>query len=61
LNTKRSRNLPIPSSLTDSELERRFLPIARRAGLPKPTTGARVNGYKAEADTLDAVLAIRDR
>jgi very-short-patch-repair endonuclease len=34
--------------LTDSELERRFLPIARRAGLPPPQTGRRVNGFKAD-------------
>ncbi len=31
--------------LTDSELERRFLPIARRAGLPQPQTGVRVRGF----------------
>lgn len=35
-------------SLTDSELERRFLPIARRAGLPQPRTGRRVNGFKVD-------------
>jgi very-short-patch-repair endonuclease len=35
-------------ALTDSELERRFLPIARSAGLPKPETGARVNGFKVD-------------
>ena len=35
-------------TLTDSELERRFLPIARRAGLPKPLTGRRVNGFKVD-------------
>jgi uncharacterized protein DUF559 len=34
--------------LTDSQLERRFLPIARRAGLPPPTTGRRVNGFRAD-------------
>ncbi len=34
--------------LTDSELERRFLPIARRAGLPKPRTGERIRGYKVD-------------
>jgi very-short-patch-repair endonuclease/predicted transcriptional regulator of viral defense system len=32
-------------TLTDSELERRFLQIARKAGLPKPRTQARVNGF----------------
>jgi very-short-patch-repair endonuclease len=35
-------------TLTDSELERRFLPIARRAGLPLPIAGARVNGFKVD-------------
>ena len=35
-------------TLTDSELERRFLPIARKAGLPKPQTGQTVNGFKVD-------------
>jgi very-short-patch-repair endonuclease len=35
-------------SLTDSELERCFLPIARRAGLSLPETGAYVNGFKVD-------------
>ena len=35
-------------TLTDSELERRFLPIARRAGLSQPRTGRRVNGFKVD-------------
>ncbi|MFL5827846.1 MAG: DUF559 domain-containing protein [Thermoleophilaceae bacterium] len=35
-------------TLTDSELERRFLPIARRVGLPMPQTQALVNGYRAD-------------
>jgi very-short-patch-repair endonuclease len=34
--------------LTDSELERRFLPIARRAGLPKPQTQCMVNGFRVD-------------
>jgi very-short-patch-repair endonuclease len=34
--------------LTDSELERRFLPIARRAGLPHPQTGSHINGFKVD-------------
>lgn len=34
--------------LTDSELERRFLPLARRAGLVSPQTGAYVNGYRVD-------------
>jgi len=35
-------------ALTDSALERRFLPLARRAGLPQPLTGSRVNGFKVD-------------
>ncbi|HEX8856243.1 MAG TPA: DUF559 domain-containing protein [Thermoleophilaceae bacterium] len=35
-------------ALTDSELERRFLPIARRAGLPMPKTQQLVNGFKVD-------------
>lgn len=35
-------------ALTDSELERRFLPIARRAGLPEPETGKRPCGFKVD-------------
>ncbi len=35
-------------SLSDSELERRFLPIARSAGLPKPQTQCRLNGYRVD-------------
>jgi very-short-patch-repair endonuclease len=34
--------------LTDSELERRFLPLARRAGLAKPHTRLYVNGFKVD-------------
>ena len=34
--------------LTDSELERRFLRLVRRASLPMPRTGARVNGYRVD-------------
>ncbi len=34
--------------LTDSELERLFVPIALRAGLPKPLTQARVCGYRVD-------------
>ncbi|MBM3666816.1 MAG: DUF559 domain-containing protein [Actinobacteria bacterium] len=34
--------------LTDSELERRLLPMARGAGLGLPETGARVNGYRVD-------------
>ena len=35
-------------ALTDSELERRFLPLARRARLPRPHTGLLVNGFKVD-------------
>jgi len=35
-------------TLTDSELERRFLPIARRAGLPAPRTQQWVNGFRVD-------------
>lgn len=34
--------------LTDSELERRFLSLVRRAGLPMPDTGSRLNGFKVD-------------
>jgi very-short-patch-repair endonuclease len=34
--------------LTDSELERRFLPIARRAGLRAPETQRMVNGFRVD-------------
>jgi very-short-patch-repair endonuclease len=34
--------------LTDSELERRFLRISLRAGLPKPLTRVVVNGYRVD-------------
>jgi very-short-patch-repair endonuclease len=35
-------------ALTDSELERLFLPIARAAGLPKPETQIEVNGWRVD-------------
>jgi very-short-patch-repair endonuclease len=35
-------------TLTDSPLERRFLPLARAAGLPAPETQARVNGFRVD-------------
>lgn len=34
--------------LTDSDLERRFLRIVERAGLPLPATGEQVNGFKVD-------------
>ncbi len=44
--------------LTDSELERRFVPIARRAGLPTPITGAQVNGFKVDFFWPDLGLVV---
>jgi len=35
-------------TMTDTQLERRFLPIARRAGLPKPRTQEWINGFKVD-------------
>jgi very-short-patch-repair endonuclease len=35
-------------TLTDSQLERRFLSLVRGAGWPKPRTGCRVNGFKVD-------------
>lgn len=35
-------------ALTDSELERRFLPLARRAGLPQPQTQVDLNGFRVD-------------
>ena len=35
-------------TLTDSELERRFLAIVRGAGLGLPETGCRVNGFRTD-------------
>jgi very-short-patch-repair endonuclease len=35
-------------TLTDSELERRFLPLARDAGLPAPRTQLRLNGFRVD-------------
>jgi very-short-patch-repair endonuclease len=35
-------------ALTESELERRFLPLARLAGLTLPETGRRLNGFKVD-------------
>jgi very-short-patch-repair endonuclease len=34
--------------ITDSELERRFLRLVKRAGLPRPLTGQIVNGFKVD-------------
>jgi very-short-patch-repair endonuclease len=44
--------------LTDSELERRFLPIPRRAGLPKPQTQVYVNGFRVDFYWPDLPLIV---
>jgi very-short-patch-repair endonuclease/predicted transcriptional regulator of viral defense system len=43
---------------TDSVLERRFLRIARRAGLPPPQTQCLVNGYRVDAYWPDLGLVV---
>jgi len=35
-------------AITDSELERRFLGLVRRAQLPMPETGVQINGFKVD-------------
>lgn len=45
-------------TLTDSELERRFLPITREAGLALPLTGQRVNGFKVDFYWPDLGLVV---
>ena len=45
-------------TLTDSELERRLLPIARRAGLPLPQTRRRLNGFVVDFDGPDLGLVV---
>jgi hypothetical protein len=37
-----------PAAVTRSELERRFLALAREAGLPPPVTGFNVLGYELD-------------
>lgn len=44
--------------LTDSELERRFLSLIRRARLPLPQTGRRLNGFKVDFYWPDAGLVV---
>jgi hypothetical protein len=44
--------------LTESELERRFLPIAARAGLPQPLTQQRVNGFRVDFHWPDLDLVV---
>ncbi len=45
-------------ALTESELERRFLPIARASGLSVPQTGQRVNGFKVDFHWPDLGLVV---
>jgi very-short-patch-repair endonuclease len=45
-------------ALTESELERRFLPLARRAGLPQPHTGRRLNGFRVDFHWPDLRLVV---
>jgi very-short-patch-repair endonuclease len=45
-------------TLTASELERRFIPIARRAGLPKPLTGRYVSGFEVDFYWPDLGLVV---
>jgi very-short-patch-repair endonuclease len=45
-------------TLTDSELERRFLSLARRAGLPRPETQQRVNGFRVDFYWPDLGLVV---
>jgi very-short-patch-repair endonuclease len=45
-------------TLTDSELERRFLPLARAAGLGTPLTGRQVNGFRVDFYWPDLGLVV---
>jgi very-short-patch-repair endonuclease len=45
-------------TLTDTQLERRFIPIARRAGLPQPLTQQWVNGYRVDFHWPDLGLVV---
>jgi very-short-patch-repair endonuclease len=45
-------------TVTDSELERAFLPLARAAGLPPPETQQRVNGFKVDFYWPDLGLVV---
>lgn len=44
--------------LTREELERRFLPLARQAGLPTPLTGRWVNGFEVDFHWPDLGLVV---
>jgi very-short-patch-repair endonuclease len=45
-------------AIAESELERRFLSLARRTGLPLPETGARVHGLKLDFLWRELGLAV---
>lgn len=45
-------------TLTDSALERRFLPLVRKAGLPPPLTRQRVNGFRVDFFWPDLGLVV---
>lgn len=45
-------------TFTESELERRFLPIVRRAGLPQPQTRRYVNGFRVDFYWPDLELVV---
>jgi very-short-patch-repair endonuclease len=45
-------------TLTESQLERRFLPVVRGVGLRNPQTGAYVNGYKVDFYWPDLGLVV---
>lgn len=45
-------------ALTDSDLERRFLRLIRKAGLPRPETQAWVNGFRVDFYWPDLGLVV---
>lgn len=45
-------------TMTDSELERRFLPIARSVGLPEPLTQHQLNGFRVDFYWPDLGLVV---
>lgn len=54
----RLRTLLDRQTFTDSGLERRFLSLARSAGLPAPKTQARVNGFRVDFYWADLGLVV---
>ena len=45
-------------TLTDSVLERLFLPLAQQAGLPRPVTRKHLNGYRTDFHFPDRKLVV---